>query len=94
MPLLIILFGLIAPRTVLVVAWCFGLFAGVWASAMWPILGFIFMPYTTIAYGLAHRYGSGVEGAWLVIMIIAVVLDLGATGGSANEAKRKRWSNG
>lgn len=89
MPLLIILFGLIAPRTVLVLAACFGLFSGVWSTLLWPILGFIFMPYTTIAYGLAHRYGTGVEGAWLIVMIVAVVLDLSATGGTANEAKRR-----
>lgn len=90
MPLLIILFGLIAPRTVLVLAACFGVFSGVWSTLLWPILGFLFMPYTTIAYGLAHRYGTGVEGVWLIVMIIAVVLDLGANGGSANEAKRSR----
>jgi len=90
MPLLLILFGLIAPRVVLIILGCVGVFNGVWASLLWPLLGLIFLPYTTLAYGLAQVYGGGVQGAWLVIVILAVAVDLGAIGGSSRRGRRRR----
>lgn len=61
MPLLLIIFGLLAPRLVLLFTWCAGIFTGVWETALWPILGWLVMPYTTLAYGLAFRYGPGLD---------------------------------
>jgi hypothetical protein len=69
--------GLIAPRVALLLAGCAGAFAGVWDTLLWPVLGFLFMPYTTLAYGLAYAYGSGMDGIWLVLTIVAVLFDLG-----------------
>jgi hypothetical protein len=89
MPLLIIIFGLFAPRVILVLAWCGGIFTGVWHTLLWPVLGLIFMPYTTLAYGLAYRYGSGLQGFWLALFIIGIALDLGATGGSTRRRRRR-----
>jgi len=91
MPLLLILIlGLIAPRIILALCACGGVFSGVWATALWPVIGFFFLPYTTLAYGLAHAYGSGVEGVWLLGLILGVALDLGASGGSAAGSRRQR----
>ena len=90
MPLLLIILGLLAPRVVLCIAWCAGIFNGVWATFLWPLLGFIFLPFTTLAYGLAHAYGSGTQGVWLLIVILAVALDLGIIGGSAKNRRRQR----
>jgi hypothetical protein len=90
MLLLIILFGLCVPRVILVVCWLAGTFAGVWAGWLWPILGFLFMPYTTLAYGLAHSYGGGVEGGWLIAVIVAVVFDLSSNGKTATAKRGKK----
>lgn len=87
MPLLLIIFGLITPRLVLLVAGLAGVFQGVWRTMLWPVLGFLFLPYTTLAYGLAHAYGNGLEGVWLIVVIVAVLVDLGATGKSARRGK-------
>ena len=89
MPILLILFGLITPRVVLIILGCAGVFNGVWATLLWPLLGLIFLPYTTLAYGLSYVFGSGVQGVWLVIVILAVAADLGAIGGSSRK-RRKR----
>ncbi len=89
MPLLLILFGLIAPRVILCIAWCAGIFNGVWSTLLWPLLGFIFLPYTTLAYGLAYAYGGGLKGIWLAVFILAILLDFGATGRSAAKSRRR-----
>lgn len=89
MPLLIvILVGLLLPRIALLICWCAGVFTGVWTTIFWPLLGFLFLPYTTLAYGLAHVMGSGVEGLWMIIVALALLVDLGVVGGSAN---KRRW---
>ena len=90
MPLLLILFGLLAPRVILCLAWCTGTFTGVWQTMLWPLVGFIFLPYATLAYGLAHAYGPGLRGIWLVIFIVAVLMDLGTTGSTASKSRRRR----
>ena len=89
MPILLILFGLLAPRIVLIIAWFAGLFSGVWQSALWPVLGFFFLPYTTLAYGIAHAYGGGLQGIWLAVLIVAVFFDLGTSGESARRSRRR-----
>ncbi len=54
-------------------------FQQAYQTVLWPLLGFFFMPYTTLAYMAAmlnnnHQLSNG----WLVLVIIAVILDLGA----------------
>lgn len=59
-----------------------------WISIAWPdgcfwmIVGWFFMPYTTLAY-MAGMLHGGVSGGWLVLLIVAVFLDLGGQGSSA-----------
>lgn len=45
-------------------------------TTIWPVLGFLFMPYTTLAWMGAEMHG-GVRGLWAVIVIVAVIVDLG-----------------
>jgi hypothetical protein len=90
MPILLVLLGLLAPRITLVIAGCAGAFNGVWQSLLWPVLGFLFLPYTTLAYGIAMAYGGGVQGVWLVLLIVGVVLDLGTSGESARRGGKWR----
>jgi hypothetical protein len=45
------------------------------------VVGFVFMPFLTIAYAFAQTSGSGVQGIWLVIVVLAALADLGALGG-------------
>lgn len=82
MPLLILLLALIAPRIVLLLV---ALFTDIVTSAYegWiiPLLGWIFLPLTTLVYACAVHFAGGVQGGlWLVLMVLAVLFDLGATG--------------
>ena len=54
-------------------------------TVVWPLLGFLFMPYTTVAYLAAMLRNNGsVNGWWLVLVVVAVLVDLG----QHNETKR------
>ena len=54
---------------------------------LWPFLGFLFLPLTTIAYAWAlNGYGS-VEGLRLVVVVLAVLMDLGIIGGAGRRRR-------
>ena len=57
---------------------------------LWPVLGFFFMPLTTIAYAWAVNSNGTVTGVYLVVVVIAVLMDLGSNGSGAHHG-RKRW---
>ena len=82
---LMALVGAIWPRIVIVIL---ALFTEVMArgyhgiALIWPVLGFIFLPTTTLAYALVKRYAAGgmVDGVWLGVMALAFLHDLGQMG--------------
>jgi hypothetical protein len=55
-------------------------FGGAW---LWPLLGIIFLPFTTLMYVLLWSPGVGITGFDWFWLILAVVLDLGGIGSSA-----------
>jgi hypothetical protein len=87
---LVISIAVFFPRVVLIII---ALFTK-WISAsfdtmLWPIVGFLFMPYTTLAYMAAMLNNQHtVSGGWLALVIIAAVVDLGGQGKSARRRKR------
>ena len=66
-----------APRLVIILAWLFSdRWDFVWDTWIWPLLGFIFLPYTTIMYVLVWNIATGVSGwDWLWIGM-GVLLDV------------------
>jgi len=66
-------------------------FGRAYETVVWPLLGFLFMPYTTLAYMAAMLHNDrSVSGWWLALVITAAVLDVGHWGGSGNSARRLR----
>jgi len=55
-----------------------------------PLLGFLFLPLTTLVYAWMVNTGQVVAGVNLLILIIAVVIDLGGLGGGEYH-RRTRW---
>jgi hypothetical protein len=92
MPCLIGCFALFMPRLALVLVWLFSKYLGeAYQTVIWPLLGFIFMPLTTLAYAWAWHYGHGsVAGLGLVVVVIAVLIDLGLLGTSGASRRRMR----
>lgn len=89
MPCLIAMLAFFFPRFVIVMLVIFGDYIGqAYQTVLWPLLGFFFFPYTTLAYAFAINSNGSVSGFYLVLVILAVLMDLGATGGA--EASRRR----
>ena len=86
---LLLVLVLAGPRLVLV---CMFLFSNYLERAyhglILPILGFFLLPLTTIAYAWLVNTHRPIEGVNLVILIVAVVVDLGGIGGGA--ARRRQ----
>jgi hypothetical protein len=52
-----------------------------------PLLGFIFLPLTTLAYAWMTNTHQPIAGLNLILLIVAVVIDLGTLGGGANHRR-------
>ena len=63
--------GFIGPRIALFIWWVFGSKVdAAFSSWIWPLLGLIFLPWTTLAYVLAWGPINDVSGVgWLVVAI-------------------------
>lgn len=92
MPCLLAALALIFPRLVLVLVWLFSDYLGrAYDTLLWPLLGFFFLPLTTLAYAFAMNANDGsVSGFYLVIVVLAVLIDLGIIGGSGRARGKKK----
>lgn len=89
---LLVLGAMFMPRVLLFIYWIIGSFAkaDAWDTWWWPLLGFIFLPATTLVFGLCHVYGGGDFSLWWIVgMVCAVLYDMGSTG-SAGAQRRGR----
>jgi UDP-N-acetylmuramyl pentapeptide phosphotransferase/UDP-N-acetylglucosamine-1-phosphate transferase len=61
-------------------------------SLLFPLLGFLFLPLTTLVYAWMTNTRQPIAGIDLLILIVAVVIDLGGVGGGAYH-RRRRWQD-
>ena len=91
MPFIVGCLALSAPRFAIVLVVLFSGYIGrAYETALWPFLGFLFMPLTTLAYAWAINSHGSVEGIHLVVVVIAVLMDMGVIGGSASQRRRAK----
>ncbi len=84
--LLAVMAGLF-PRFVLFVFWIArpDRMDAIFTSFVWPLLGLIFLPFTTLMYVLLWQPGVGVTGWDWFWVGIAALLDIGHWGASAGQ---------
>ena len=93
MPFVVGCLALSAPRFAIVIVVLFSNYIGrAYQTVLWPFLGFLLMPLTTLAYAFAINSHGSVEGMYLVVVVVAVLIDLGLVGGSASGRYRARNS--
>lgn len=91
MPCLAALLALFAPRAIIVVLVIFTDYIGrAFDSFLWPLLGFVFLPTTTLAWAWAHNARGSVGGVHAVIVVLAVLLDVGLIGSGRSWVIRRR----
>ena len=78
MPCLVGCLALAAPRFAIVLVVLFSDYLGrAYETTLWPLLGFFFLPLTTLAYAWAVNAHGSVHGFALVVVVLAVLVDLG-----------------
>jgi hypothetical protein len=93
MPCLIAIIALGFPRLIIILLALFSQYmSSAYNTLGWPLLGFFFAPYTTLAYAVAmNENGGSLSGWYLALLILAILFDLGAIGGGGRAARgRKR----
>lgn len=84
----LLLLAFFGPRVVLFVLWLFSSYLSrAFETALWPTLGFFFLPGTTLAYAIAQNEFGGLSGLGLVVLIIGFAVDVGLLGGGARQRR-------
>lgn len=81
------------PRLVLVFMFFTGYLGAAVNTILWPLLGFFFMPFTTCAYVIGMNENGGFHGWSLVLLIIAVIFDVGGHGSGGARYRRVQTIN-
>ncbi len=88
----ILLIGVIWPRITLILLYFFSTYHRAFQTDLWPILGFFFLPTTTLGYELAKNWAPGGElnGLWWLLPALGLLHDLGHTGWAASRRSQAR----
>lgn len=91
MPCLLLIVVLAFPRVVLVLMFLLSNYLQrAYHGLLIPLLGFFFLPITTIVYAWLTNAHMPMEGVNLLILVVAVLIDVGGLGGGEWH-RRTRW---
>jgi hypothetical protein len=89
MPCLVLLLALAFPRVVIVALYLLThFFQRAYDSLLILLLGFLFLPLTTIVYAWVVNGHHAVEGVYLIAIIVSALIDLGLIGHGAYRRQR------
>ena len=81
MPCLAVILVLMFPRIILLLMFFLSNYlARAYHGYLIPLLGFIFLPVTTIVYAWMVNNGYSISGVNAIILIVAVLIDAGSHG--------------
>jgi hypothetical protein len=91
---LLVLLAILTPRFILFLLWLFSNYLNRAFDSGWlGVLGFVFLPTTTIAYAIAQNEftgpGGSLQAGGVIVIVIGVALDLGLLGGSGRGLGRR-----
>jgi hypothetical protein len=90
MPCCLVVAVLLFPRIVLVCMFLFSHYLErAYHGLIVPVLGFLFLPTTTLAYAWLTNTHRPLEGVNLILLIVAVVIDAGGLGGGEYHRRRQ-----
>jgi hypothetical protein len=69
--------GFLGPRFALLLVWIFGDKVGdAFSSWFWPLLGLLFLPWTTLAYIIVWGPIHGVSGVGWLLVALGIAADI------------------
>jgi hypothetical protein len=87
---LVALLAAISPRLVIFLLWVFSDRLAIAFHSGWEgIIGFVFLPYTTLFYALVYSVGKGVDSFGWFIVALGVLLDLSSHAFSSRARRRR-----
>jgi hypothetical protein len=90
MPCLLVLIILAFPRLVLAVMYLTSTYLQrAYPDFIVPLLGFFFLPLTTLTYAWEINSHRPMEGINLIFLLVAVIVDLGGLGGGESHRRRR-----
>lgn len=93
---LLVMLAAFAPRIVVFLVWLARpeMVNAAFDTFIIPLLGIIFLPFTTLIYLILYTPGVGVSGTDLLWLGLAVVVDVAHLGASSyNTAKETGWKS-
>jgi len=90
MPCLLVLIVLLFPRIVLVAMFLLSNYLQTaYQNLLIPVLGFIFLPLTTLVYAWIVNSHLPLDGVYLIVLIVAVLIDVSGLGGGEYHRRRR-----
>ena len=90
MPCLLVILIVVFPRIMLVLMFLLSNYLQrAYHGLILPLLGFIFLPLTTVAYAWMVNTRQPLQGINLLILLVAIVVDLGGLGGGEYHRRRR-----
>ena len=78
------LLAFLGPRLVIFLLWVFtNYLSRAFDGFVLPLLGFLLLPWTTIAWAIAQNELGGLNGLGLLVVILGLLADIGVVGGGA-----------
>jgi len=88
---LVALAALISPRLAIFLVWLFGDRMSIAFNSFWvAALGFLFLPWTTLAWAFAYAPVQGVTGFGWFVVGFAFFVDLSTYAGSSQARRRQK----
>lgn len=88
---LFVIAAAISPRLGVFVLWAFtDRMSIAFDSFWWALIGFVFLPWTTLAWALVYAPVRGVTGFGWVIVVFAFIVDISTHVGSATARREER----
>lgn len=78
------LLAFLGPRLVIFLLWIFtNYLSRAFDGFLLPLLGFLLLPWTTIAFAIAQNELGGANGIGLLVIALGFLADVGVLGGGA-----------
>jgi hypothetical protein len=82
------LLAFLGPRLVIFLLWLFtNYLSRAFDAFLLPVLGFVFLPWTTIAWAIAQNELGGISGVGLLVVALGFLADIGVVGGGARRRR-------
>ena len=87
---LVALFAMVSPRLAIGIVFLLTDRMGIAFQHFWMgLVGFLFLPWTTLAWSVCYQRGNGVSGFGWILVVAAFIVDL-STHAGASQARRRR----